>query len=77
MRASRGLKWENKMYKLKRSITSRLMVQFFFHFFICGTFFSFMLIFADQSKIILFSYYTCTETLFTGMELCVDHSKFG
>ena len=24
MRASRGLKWENKMYKLKRSIAVRL-----------------------------------------------------
>ena len=28
MRASRGLKWENKVYKLKRSITSEKMAAF-------------------------------------------------
>ena len=28
MRASRGLKWENKVYKLKRSITSEKMTAF-------------------------------------------------
>ena len=26
MRASRGLKWENKMYKLKRSIVGRVFI---------------------------------------------------
>jgi len=26
MRASRGLKWENKMYKLKRSIVSDVLI---------------------------------------------------
>ena len=28
MRASRGLKWENKVYKLKRSITSEKIAAF-------------------------------------------------
>ena len=32
MRASRGLKWENKMYKLKRSITYKYVRLFYLYY---------------------------------------------